>query len=253
MKSGFTVILAVKRILTAIGLFSIIFLFDIRTVFIESSITPLTSLPIDSIAPVPVFETRYDMGSLLQNERFVSGVELGVQRGDYAAEVLKKWPGCREYVLVDLWERQDNYFDVSNVDNSIQNKLLDAAIQSTNPWKDIITICRNYTTSCALNYANNHFDWVYVDARHDRKGVTEDLSTWWPKVRSGGIMCGHDFVTQFEGPQQNNARWDINGDGTVDPTGGAVRGSVEDWARVHHRQIQIGYKESGWWTWCLRK
>lgn len=209
--------------------------------------------PLVVVSPVPVFETRYDIGTLLENERFVSGIELGVHRGYYAALVLKKWLGCREYVLVDLWAKQDNYFDGANLDNSIQNEIFSAAIQATDPWKDIISVCRNFTSFCALNYPDNRFDWVYVDARHDRQGVTEDLLTWWPKVRSGGLMCGHDFVTQFEGPQQQNDRWDINKDGSVDPTGGAVRGSVEDFAKMHHRQIQIGYKESGFWTWCMRK
>jgi len=202
---------------------------------------------------VPVFQTRFDIGTILESEGLISGVELGVQLGHYAAEILKRWPSCREYVLVDLWAKQDNYFDGANVDNSIQNEILNTAMQSTSPWKDKIKVCRNYTTACALNFPDNQFDWVYVDARHDRQGVTEDLTTWWPKLRNGGLMCGHDFVTQFEGPQQQNDRWDINGDGSVDPTGGAVRGSVEDWARLQHRQIQIGYKEREWWTWCMRK
>ena len=227
--------------------------------FCSYSTTCATNLPVDSSPqayhplPVPVFQTRYDIGTILESEGLNSGVELGVQLGHYAAEILKRWPRCREYVLVDLWAKQENYFDGANVDNSIQNEILNTAMQSTSPWKDKIRVCRNYTTACAINYPDNHFDWVYVDARHDRQGVTEDLTTWWPKLRNGGLMCGHDFVTQFEGPQQQNDRWDINGDGSVDPTGGAVRGSVEDWARLQHRQIQIGYKESEWWTWCIRK
>jgi len=214
---------------------------------------PIETLSLSCPAPVPILQFRNDMGSMLFNEGFVSGVELGVQMGYYAAEVLKQWHGCHEYVLVDLWAKQDNYFDGANVDNSIQNERLNIALASTNPWKDIIGVCRNYTTACALNYADNHFDWVYVDARHDRQGVTEDMKTWWPKLRNGGLMCGHDFVTHFEGPMQNNERWDINGDGTVDPTGGAVKGAVVDWAILQNRQIQITYKESEWWTWCIRK
>jgi hypothetical protein len=231
---------------------------DFRGGFKESSPVTFTDLTINSLslscpAPVPILQTRNDMGSMLLNEGFVSGVELGVQRGYYAADVLKQWLGCQEYVLVDLWAKQDNYVDSSNVDDTIQNERLNIALASTNPWKDIISVCRNYTTACALNYADNHFDWVYVDARHDRQGVTEDMKTWWPKIRNGGLMCGHDFVTQFEGPMQTNQRFDINGDGTVDPTGGAVKGAVVDWAILQNRQIQIAYKEEAWWTWCIRK
>jgi len=27
----------------------------------------------------------------------------------YASEMLKKWLGCSEYVLVDVWTKQDNF------------------------------------------------------------------------------------------------------------------------------------------------
>jgi len=143
---------------------------DFRNCSTKSSVTPRSSLTDDSKdsltcpLPVPVFETRYDIGTLLENEGFVSGVELGVQRGYYAAEVLKRWRSCQEYVLVDLWAKQDNYYDGANVDNPIQNEILNTALQSINPWKDKVTVCRNFTTVCALNYLDNHFDWVYVDA-----------------------------------------------------------------------------------------
>jgi hypothetical protein len=26
----------------------------------------------------------------------------------------------------------------------------------------------------------------------------EDMTTWWPKIRPGGIMAGHDFRAAFE-------------------------------------------------------
>ena len=49
-----------------------------------------------------------------------------------------------------------------------------------------------------MNYPDEYFDFVYVDARHDRLGVMDDLHAWWPKIADGGMMCGHDFVTQVK-------------------------------------------------------
>ena len=34
----------------------------------------------------------------------------------------------------------------------------------------------------------------YIDARHDYCGCSEDIQNWWPKVKPGGIMAGHDYV-----------------------------------------------------------
>ena len=34
---------------------------------------------------------------------------------------------------------------------------------------------------------------VYVDASHEYDDVCDDLRVWWPKVRRGGILAGHDY------------------------------------------------------------
>lgn len=34
--------------------------------------------------------------------------------------------------------------------------------------------------------------------RHDYCGVSEDLAAWWPKLRSGGLLSGHDYVDTAE-------------------------------------------------------
>ena len=39
-------------------------------------------------------------------------------------------------------------------------------------------------------FEDGYFDFIYVDARHDFKGVWEDLVAYWPKLRAGGIFAG---------------------------------------------------------------
>ena len=34
-----------------------------------------------------------------------------------------------------------------------------------------IVVCRNWTTTCVKRYKDGYFDFVYVDARHDYKGL----------------------------------------------------------------------------------
>ena len=33
-----------------------------------------------------------------------------------------------------------------------------------------------------------------MDARHDFKGVAADLEAYWPKLKTGGIFAGHDYI-----------------------------------------------------------
>ena len=214
-------------------------------------------------APVPIFRNRGELGWLLQMQEmerasedephFAVGAELGVQEGIFAEETLRNWHACTRYVLVDAWRPLANYHDRANVDQERQDKLFAETIARLAPWKDKVEVCRNLTTACAPRFPDATFDYVYVDARHDRLGVTVDLQQWWPKVRPGGLLCGHDFVSQWEGPHLGGQDWALNEDGSRDPTELAVRGAVTDFAKNVSRQISIGYQQGEFWSWCMRR
>ncbi len=57
---------------------------------------------------------REDLAGLLQLNNFKTGAELGVQRGYFAKHNLQNWESCEEYILVDLWQKQENYIDLAN-------------------------------------------------------------------------------------------------------------------------------------------
>jgi predicted O-methyltransferase YrrM len=42
-------------------------------------------------------------------------------------------------------------------------------------------------------------DLIFIDALHDYEHVKQDIALWWPKVRVGGILAGHDFNHKWPG------------------------------------------------------
>jgi hypothetical protein len=40
---------------------------------------------------------------------------------------------------------------------------------------------------------DDSLDFLHLDATHEREAVIQDLEAYWPKVRSGGIISGHDY------------------------------------------------------------
>lgn len=37
-------------------------------------------------------------------------------------------------------------------------------------------------------------DGVFIDACHDYRNVINDLTVWKPKLKKGGLLCGHDYA-----------------------------------------------------------
>jgi len=202
---------------------------------------------------VPPFKYRNDLGAILQQENKTTGVELGVQSGVFARTILSQWISCNEYHLVDLWAQQDNYSDIANVNQAQQNKNFERTMRNMAAWTNKMIVCQNYTSVCVERVPDEHFDFIYVDARHDFKGVYEDMVAWWPKLRMGGIMAGHDYVTQDDRPQQTGQDWTHNYDGTIDKTGTVVKGEVDKFATEVCRQLTISYREHAWNSWAMRK
>lgn len=45
----------------------------------------------------------------------------------------------------------------------------------------------------ASHYADESLDFVFIDADHAQASVLKDLQAWWPKIKRGGCLAGHDL------------------------------------------------------------
>ncbi|CAK8992565.1 Uncharacterized protein SCF082_LOCUS3153 [Durusdinium trenchii] len=52
---------------------------------------------------------------------------------------------------------------------------------------------RSASIAPARCFLDGSLDLVYIDADHKWWSVLQDLTTWWPKIKPGGVMMGHDF------------------------------------------------------------
>lgn len=65
--------------------------------------------------------------------------------------------------------------------------------------KELILYYPNLTllykkSSDAVNvFENEFFDFVYIDADHSYEACKNDIESWYPKVKIGGYMSGHDY------------------------------------------------------------
>jgi predicted O-methyltransferase YrrM len=66
------------------------------------------------------------------------------------------------------------------------------------PVLDYVSVIRSTSIDEAARHACE-FDVVYIDAGHDYTSVKADIGAWLPKVRKGGIICGDDYISGWDG------------------------------------------------------
>jgi hypothetical protein len=122
------------------------------------------------------------------------GVEIGTFKGEFSREILNNWNGT--LYMVDVWRPLgDEYIDASNHKNHIN-----AYAETMNNIKGLENrgiMIRGASTVSVDIFANESLDFVYIDANHAYDFVKEDIELWYPKVKKGGYVCGHDYI-QFD-------------------------------------------------------
>jgi hypothetical protein len=124
------------------------------------------------------------------------------------------------------------------------------------PYSDKIVVLRSFTSDAVQHISDGSLDFLYVDARHDYCGTSEDLRLYYPKMKAGGIIAGHDYLnsenlaTVDGGPKVSNRDWSICLDGTVNRR--CVRGAVEEFSKKMGLQIVLAFKDGDWPSYMMR-
>jgi hypothetical protein len=127
-----------------------------------------------------------------QGGKELVGVEIGVSSGLNSRTILMKLPMKKLY-CVDPWSQYVQ-------DNQVLKKdqFFEKAKKRLKPWKDKVVFIREYSTD-AVNQVPDNLDFVYIDGNHDYEPVKKDIELYFPKVKSGGIIGGHDFDGYYPG------------------------------------------------------
>lgn len=57
-----------------------------------------------------------------------------------------------------------------------------------------VKIIRKFSGAASQDFKDGSVDFVFIDANHNYDPVRADIAAWLPKVRSGGIIAGHDYT-----------------------------------------------------------
>jgi hypothetical protein len=149
-------------------------------------------------------DSRYRFGELLNQKRLLSkAVEIGTHRGTFAEKFLMQWSEGT-YYGIDPWDNvppdfvdQLQYLEGGGKDRAGDYTNARIALR---PWtlRSRAELIKATSAEAVTRFKDGSLDFVYIDGDHSYKHVCEDLALYYPKLHSGGIMAGHDFMCPWE-------------------------------------------------------
>src|ERR1700741_1198662 len=58
---------------------------------------------------------------------------------------------------------------------------------------DVIELNEGCSWEFADRFSDESVDFIWLDADHHYESVIKEINAWWPKLKNGGIMAGHDY------------------------------------------------------------
>jgi hypothetical protein len=120
------------------------------------------------------------------------GVEIGVFKGEFSKKILQTT--SLTLYMVDVWRElsDDEYLDSSN--HRIHTTAYQESMENVVGFEDRGIMLRANSQVASEMFQDESLDFVYIDANHAYDYVVEDIKLWYPKLRRGGILSGHDYI-----------------------------------------------------------
>lgn len=171
------------------------------------------------------------------NSLNLSGVwaEVGVQKGYFSHHILQG-SNLKKLYSIDPWKKFDaNYVDIADTSNfrHYMNFILTKLLLFTFWGRSQIV---RATSTVAASDIQEELDFVYLDWRHHYEAVKEDISIWYPKITSWGVLSGHDYMDG------------INSEGSIF----WVKSAVDEFVLENKLELIIT-KEANYPSWIIRK
>jgi predicted O-methyltransferase YrrM len=125
------------------------------------------------------------------NSHFVEvGVWKGMSAAYMAVEIINSKKDIK-FDCIDIWEYLDSQSDISE---ELFEDLYEVFMKNISPVKHVITPIKELSWDGAKHYKDKSLDFVFIDAAHDYESVKKDIIAWFPKIKEGGTIAGHDYT-----------------------------------------------------------
>jgi hypothetical protein len=185
---------------------------------------------------------------LLNNFQYLIGVELGVFRGNFSKIILDNWGGT--LYLIDVWRSLSNreYNDISNQQSP--NEVYSKTIENISRYENRAFMLRMSGNKAVNLFQDYSLDFIYIDANHTYESVKQDVHLWYPKIRLGGMISGHDYLPKHLFENESNKNIPIY-DNDIYMGSFGVNLAVDEFVKEYNLELNLIDEFYGTW-WIIK-
>ena len=132
----------------------------------------------DAVKRFPSGSHFVEVGALLGKSSSYIAVEIANSGKNINYDVIDHWLGSSEHT--DVKELQD-------ID------MFDTFTKNMKPVEKYYNAIKASSVDGATLYEDESLEFVMIDGDHSQSAVENDISSWLPKIKSGGLLAGDDY------------------------------------------------------------
>lgn len=163
------------------------------------------------------------------------GAEIGVAEGYNAWNILENWSGT--LYLIDPYRilNTPGFSGHGEDTDEKQEARYQRVLRTSQRFGRRCNLRRLTSEDASFHFREAELDFVYIDAQHDYPSIKRDIELWHSKVRLGGLLCGHDYLSGIHNGQEYG-----------------VQQAVDELAAANGLEVFVT-AEPDWPSWILRK
>lgn len=117
-------------------------------------------------------------------------VECGAWLGSSSSYLCDKAKDRIKVFIVDTWKGSD---DELTTTHKLATTTDIYQIFLENMGDRVFTPVKKSSVEAAKEFADQSCDVIFIDMGHSYEAVKQDLQSWYPKLKTGGYIAGHDI------------------------------------------------------------
>lgn len=126
-------------------------------------------------------------------------VELGAYKGKSTSFIVTEIVNRKRkisFATIDTFLGDSDSTDLKEIEAYKQvdtSEMYKEFLTNTKHLENYLFAIRNYSYDSAKYFNDNSVDTIFIDAGHSYEAVLADLKAWYPKMKNGSTMSGHDY------------------------------------------------------------